>query len=64
MKTTPCTVDLRRYPLAMPTIQRMAKYGLERSSAGNAEYVQKTLEATGIDFIPENGGGPGLRLRK
>jgi hypothetical protein len=22
------------------------------------------LEAAGVDFLPENGGGPGVRLRK
>lgn len=26
--------------------------------------VQLTLEAQGIEFIPENGGGPGVRLAK
>jgi hypothetical protein len=28
------------------------------------EAIQYTLEAAGIQFIPENGGGPGVRLRK
>ena len=26
--------------------------------------LQHALEAAGIEFIPENGGGPGVRLRK
>jgi transcriptional regulator with XRE-family HTH domain len=26
--------------------------------------VQQALEAAGVEFIPENGGGPGVRLRK
>jgi transcriptional regulator with XRE-family HTH domain len=26
--------------------------------------IRSTLEAAGIDFIDENGGGPGVRLRK
>jgi transcriptional regulator with XRE-family HTH domain len=26
--------------------------------------IQKTLENAGIEFIPENGGGAGLRFRK
>ncbi|WP_431860494.1 helix-turn-helix domain-containing protein [Azospirillum sp.] len=25
--------------------------------------LRQTLEAAGIEFIPRNGGGPGLRLR-
>jgi transcriptional regulator with XRE-family HTH domain len=28
------------------------------------EAVQRALEAAGVEFIPENGGGPGVRLRK
>jgi transcriptional regulator with XRE-family HTH domain len=26
--------------------------------------IQAALEAAGVEFIPENGGGPGVRLRK
>jgi transcriptional regulator with XRE-family HTH domain len=26
--------------------------------------VQKALEAAGVEFIAESGGGPGVRLRK
>ena len=28
------------------------------------EAIQRTLEAAGVEFIQENGGGPGVRLRK
>jgi transcriptional regulator with XRE-family HTH domain len=28
------------------------------------EALQHTFEAAGIEFIDENGGGPGVRLRK
>jgi len=28
------------------------------------EALQRTLEAAGVDFIDENGGGLGVRLRK
>ncbi len=28
------------------------------------EAIQHVLEAAGIEFIPENGGGPGARVRK
>jgi hypothetical protein len=41
----------------------MEKLGMERSQAGNAERVQRALEDGGIEFIPENGGGVGVRLR-
>lgn len=50
--------------VSLPTIQRMEKYGMDRSTVKNAGQVQKTLEAAGIDFIPPNGGGQGVRLRK
>ena len=30
----------------------------------NLEAIQRTLEVAGIEFIAENGGGPGVRLRK
>lgn len=26
--------------------------------------IQRALEAAGVEFIPENGGGPGVRLKK
>ena len=28
------------------------------------EDIRRTLEAAGVEFIQENGGGPGVRLRK
>ena len=36
-------------------------------SSGAPETVaalRTALEAAGVEFIPENGGGPGVRLRK
>jgi hypothetical protein len=30
----------------------------------NAAAVQRALEAAGVEFIAENGGGAGVRLRK
>ncbi len=48
--------------LSLPTIQRMEKLGMERSQAGNVQRVQQALEAAGIVFIAENGGGAGVRL--
>lgn len=50
--------------LSLPTIQRMEKLGLGRSSAANAEKIRLTLEAGGVTFIPENGGGAGVRMRE
>ena len=28
------------------------------------ELIEKTLRGAGVEFIDENGGGPGVRLRK
>jgi transcriptional regulator with XRE-family HTH domain len=30
----------------------------------NLEAIQRALDAAGVEFIAENGGGPGVRLRK
>lgn len=32
-------------------------------TAANAAAIQRALEAAGIEFIPENGGGAGVRWR-
>ena len=48
--------------LSLPTIQRMETIGLQRSSAGNVDKIQRTLEAAGIEFL--FGVAPGIRLRQ
>jgi len=50
--------------LSLTTIRRMedTAIGPSRSSSGNVDTVQRTLEGAGIQFIPENGGGAGVRL--
>ena len=32
--------------------------------ASNLAAIRSALEAAGVEFIPENGGGAGVRLRK
>jgi transcriptional regulator with XRE-family HTH domain len=44
--------------LSLPTIQRMEKLGVERSTAGNAEKVQHALEAAGVRFTEDGGVSP------
>lgn len=29
----------------------------------NLEAIMRSMEVAGVEFIPENGGGPGVRLR-
>ncbi len=51
--------------VSLPTIKRMeASDGEVRGTASNVWKVQRALEDAGIIFIDENGGGPGVRLRK
>jgi hypothetical protein len=46
------------------TIQRMeADEGIPSANAQTLHRVQTTFEDAGIEFIDENGGGPGVRLR-
>lgn len=49
--------------VSFTTISRFEteKGGMQHASA---EAIRKALEAEGIEFIPENGGGPGVRLNK
>jgi transcriptional regulator with XRE-family HTH domain len=41
-----------------------ASRGLAGMMRANADAIRNALEAAGVDFIPENGGGAGVRLRK
>lgn len=38
--------------------------GASTPRARNLTAIQEALEKAGVDFISENGGGPGVRLRK
>jgi len=51
--------------VAESTIKRMEQDdGFPIARAANIEAVYKTLADAGIIFVPENGGGVGIRLRK
>lgn len=52
--------------LSLTTIRRMEDdaVGPARSSGENIAAVMKALEAAGVQFIPANGGGPGVRIAK
>lgn len=58
--------DLAEYAnLSLASIQRMEQdQGTDRASAKNVEAVRKALDDAGVDFIPENGAGVGVRLKK
>jgi len=46
-----------------PTIKRLEGGKVAVSDDVRAA-IQRALEAAGVEFIPQNGGGPGVRLRK
>jgi hypothetical protein len=54
-----------RSSLSVATIRRAELTDGETSmTAANDLAVRRALEAAGVEFIEENGGGPGVRLRK
>jgi hypothetical protein len=61
-----CCEDLaRESTLSVTTIRRAELAEGETSmTAANDLAVRRTLEAEGVEFIDENGDGPGVRLRK
>ena len=55
----------RESSLSVATIRRAELADDETSmTAANNLAVRRALEAAGVEFIDENGGGPGVRLRK
>jgi predicted transcriptional regulator len=51
--------------VSLPTIKRLeSKPGIMSAHMSTVAALRKALEAAGIEFIDENGGGPGVRLRK
>ena len=55
----------RESAVGVATIRRAELTEHETSmTAANDLAVRRALEAAGVEFIDENGGGPGVRLRK
>jgi hypothetical protein len=55
----------REAELGLATIQRAEVVQDQTSmTAANDLAVRRALEEAGVEFIDENGGGPGVRLRK
>jgi len=55
----------RQSSLGVNTVRR-AEVALNKTSltAANEIAIRRALELAGVEFIEENGGGPGVRLRK
>lgn len=72
----PAQVRMARAALRMTLEQLAAASGVHRNTISNfetekfagdpatVEAIRTALEAAGVEFIPENGGGAGVRLRK
>jgi hypothetical protein len=51
--------------VSLPTIKRLeSKPGAMAAHGSTVAALRKALESAGVEFIDENGGGPGVRLRK
>ncbi len=51
--------------VSLPTIKRLeSKPGIMAAHMTTLVALKKAIEAAGVEFIDENGGGPGVRLRK
>ena len=51
--------------VSLPTIKRLeSQPGIMAAHMSTVSALRKALEAAGVEFIDENGGGPGARLRK
>ena len=60
-----CAEDLaRQSAVGVPTIRRAELTKRNAMTAANNLAVRQALESAGVEFIDENGGGPGVRLRK
>ena len=52
-----------RAPVGIVTV-RQVEAGLTEPRRATLEVIRRALEGAGVEFINENGGGPGVRLRK
>lgn len=50
--------------VSIPTVKRAEGRGSVSASANAVAAIRAALEAAGVLFLEENGGGPGVRLRK
>jgi transcriptional regulator with XRE-family HTH domain len=51
--------------ISLETVKRIERTpGQISAMAATVDRLTRALGALGVEFIPENGGGPGVRLRK
>lgn len=49
--------------LSVPTVKRAEGQAAISASADAVAAIRAALESAGVQFLDENGGGPGVRLR-
>lgn len=50
--------------VSIPTVKRAEGSGKLSASVAALKAIREALEVAGVEFIEENGGGAGVRLRK
>jgi DNA-binding LacI/PurR family transcriptional regulator len=50
--------------VSIPTLKRAEAGGPIKVAPETIEVIAKALEKAGVEFIPENGGGAGVRMKK
>jgi transcriptional regulator with XRE-family HTH domain len=53
----------QRAKVGIVTVHQL-ETGISQPRRATLEVIRRALESAGVDFIDENGGGPGVRLRK
>jgi DNA-binding transcriptional regulator YiaG len=74
MSSAQCRAGRALLDMTQSQLAELAKLGLStvvdfekgrrQVSQAAVETIQSALQRAGVDFIEENGGGPGVRLRK
>ncbi len=50
--------------VSIPTLKRAEAGGPIKVAEDTIAVIAKALEKAGVEFIPENGGGAGVRMKK
>ena len=53
-----------RAGVSVPTVKRVEGSARSPVSEDTRSKLQQALEAAGVEFLPENGGGAGVRFRR
>ena len=53
----------RKAGLGVVTVHQL-EAGISQPRRATLEVIKRAFESAGVQFIDENGGGPGVRLRK